>query len=202
MFLLTLNPLLLSSSRITACVFSFIVVKSVTNGEESYSNLKSETVTESGWTKLKDNYLHQSTDSSFLYIKGPLVNNNDGVDYYIDDFSLVKLGNDEVDFTTPNDIVDVGAYEYSAPLSTESPTGKLLNIIVYPNPVKDVITLINLNGQESISVHNILGKKIKLPTLQLDKSVRINVSSLKTGIYFVSVLKEDGGSKTIQIIKK
>ena len=179
-----------------------LVVKSVTNGEESYSNLKSETVTESGWTKLKDNYLHQSSDSSFLYIKGPLVNNNDGVDYYIDDFSLVKLGNDEVDFTTPNDVVDVGAYEYSAPLSTESPTGKLLNIIVYPNPVKDVITLINLNGQESISVHNILGKKIKLPTLQLDKSVRINVSSLKTGIYFVSVLKEDGGSKTIQIIKK
>lgn len=180
-----------------------LTIKQTTNGTASYTNLSLEIdASSSNWVRLNGNFTHTAADDTFVYVKGPAIDALHSGDFYIDDFSLVTENSQEVDFSSFGDTIDIGAYEYSAPLSTESPTGTLLNIIAYPNPVSDFITLINLNGQESIAVHNILGKKIKLPTLQLDKSVQINFSTLKTGIYFVTVLKEDGDSKTIQIIKK
>jgi hypothetical protein len=39
------------------------------------------------------------SDNMFLYIKGPVVNDGVGGDYYIDDFSLVEQGLPAVDFS-------------------------------------------------------------------------------------------------------
>ena len=65
------------------------------------------------WTLLSANYTHSSMDSnSYFFVKGPPVVNNEGIDYYIDDFSLVNQGTNEIDFNTIGDIVDIGAYEY------------------------------------------------------------------------------------------
>ncbi|MFL2608319.1 MAG: carbohydrate binding domain-containing protein, partial [Flavobacteriaceae bacterium] len=65
------------------------------------------------WTKLSTDYTHSEMDSnSFFFVKGPLVSGSDGIDYYLDDFSLVNQGTNEIDFNTVGDIVDIGAYEF------------------------------------------------------------------------------------------
>ena len=66
-----------------------------------------------GWTKLSTDYTHSEMDNnSFLFVKGPPVSGSDGIDYYLDDFSLVNQGTNEIDFNTVGDIVDIGAYEF------------------------------------------------------------------------------------------
>ena len=68
------------------------------------------------WTLLSVGYTHTEMDSdSYFFIKGPPVTNSAGVDYYLDDFSLVKQGSGEVNFDLIDDIVDIGAYEYIKP---------------------------------------------------------------------------------------
>ena len=47
-----------------------------------------------------------------MYVKGPAVSSGTGVDYFVDDFSLVSEGAGEVDFTNTGNVVDIGAYEY------------------------------------------------------------------------------------------
>ena len=64
------------------------------------------------WTLLSADYTHSQNDSSFLYVKGPPVVNGTGVDYFIDNFSLVSQGSPAIDFNSIGDIVDIGAYEY------------------------------------------------------------------------------------------
>ena len=65
------------------------------------------------WTKLSTNYTHsEMNNNSFFFVKGPLVSGSDGIDYYLDDFSLVNQGTNEIDFNTVGDIVDIGAYEF------------------------------------------------------------------------------------------
>jgi parallel beta-helix repeat protein len=180
-----------------------LTVRKTVGDDILYNNITSSIeISNNEWTLLSADYSHTQNDGCFLYVKGSPVVNGFGVDYFIDNFSLVSQGSGEVDFSSVGDIVDIGAYEYSAPLYRESTTRTLLSITAYPNPVNDVLTLINLDGQEKISVYNVLGEKINITTLKLDKSVRINVSNLETGIYFVSILKEQGNFKTIRIIKK
>ena len=68
------------------------------------------------WTLLTVDYTHTDMDSdSYFFIKGPPVTNSIGVDYYLDDFSLVKQGSGEINFDLIDDIVDIGAYEYINP---------------------------------------------------------------------------------------
>jgi endo-1,4-beta-xylanase len=116
-----------------------LVVKSTVNaatetGEDqiTYTNLASETATANGWVQLKDDYTHTQNDQSFLYVKGPSVSNEQGVDYFIDDFSLVTQGTGEVDFTDAGNVVDIGAYEYQAGLSTSDNPMQAKTVYAYP----------------------------------------------------------------------
>jgi hypothetical protein len=82
--------------------------------------------------------------SSYIFVKGPAFSNNIGVDYYLDDFSIVPQGDNEVDFSTAGNIVDIGAYEYQAGLSVSDNPMQAKAVYAYPNPTKDILTLINL----------------------------------------------------------
>ena len=79
--------------------------------------------------------------NSYIFVKGPAVNNNNiGVDYYLDDFSLVTEGNNEVEFGPLWDTVDIGAYEYqSQQLSMSDNLLKATATYAYPNPTKDML---------------------------------------------------------------
>ena len=186
-----------------------LVVKSTVNaatetGEDqiTYTNLASETATANGWVQLKDDYTHTQNDQSFLYVKGPSVSNEQGVDYFIDDFSLVTQGTGEVDFTDTGNVVDIGAYEYQAGLSISDNPMQPKTVYAYPNPTKDILTLINLTTQESVGVYDLLGSKQSIEQERNAERLKLNVSNLKRGLYFINVSKSNGDTKAIRFIKK
>lgn len=186
-----------------------LVVKSTVNaatetGEDqiTYTNLASETATANGWVQLKDDYTHTQNDQSFLYVKGPSVSNEQVVDYFIDDFSLVTQGTGEVDFTDTGNVVDIGAYEYQAGLSISDNPMQPKTVYAYPNPTKDILTLINLTTQESVGVYDLLGSKQSIEQERNAERLKLNVSNLKRGLYFINVSKSNGDTKAIRFIKK
>ena len=186
-----------------------LTVKSTVNGAtadenvDTYTNLASTTATANDWVLLTDNYTHTQNDQSFLYVKGPAVSVGQGVDYYIDDFSLVNIGENEVDFTAAGDIVDIGAYEYqSQPLSISDNPTQANTVYAYPNPTKDMLTLINLTNEESIAIYDVLGRKQPVQQQRKTNQLKLNVSMLDTGIYFIHVSNTKGKTKSIRFIKK
>ena len=186
-----------------------LVVKSTVNAatetsedQITYTNLASETATANGWVQLKDDYTHTQNDQSFLYVKGPSVSNEQGVDYFIDDFSLVTQGTGEVDFTDTGNVVDIGAYEYQAGLSISDNPMQPKTVYAYPNPTKDILTLINLTTQESVGVYDLLGSKQSIEQERNAERLKLNVSNLKRGLYFINVSKSNGDTKAIRFIKK
>ena len=186
-----------------------LTVKSTVNGAtaeenvDTYTNLASTTATANDWVLLTDNYTHTQNDQSFLYVKGPAVSVGQGVDYYIDDFSLVTQGTSEVDFSTTGNIVDIGAYEYqSQPLSISDNPTQANTVYAYPNPTKDMLTLINLTNEESIAIYDVLGRKQPVQQQRKTNQLKLNVSMLDTGIYFIHVSNTKGKTKSIRFIKK
>ena len=186
-----------------------LTLKSTVNGVtadenvDTYTNLASTTATANDWVLLTDNYTHTQNDQSFLYVKGPEVSGGQGVDYYIDDFSLVTQGTSEVDFSTTGNIVDIGAYEYQPrPLSLSDHPSQATAVYAYPNPTKDVLTLINLTDEEGVEVYDVLGRKQTVLQQRNTNQIKLNVSMLDTGIYFIHVSNTMGITKSIRFIKK
>jgi parallel beta-helix repeat protein len=186
-----------------------LTVKSTVNGatsaenEGTYTNLASATATANDWVLLTDNFTHTQNDQSFLYVKGPVVSGGAGVDYFVDDFSLVSEGADEVDFTNTGNVVDIGAYEYQPQqLSTTENPSQATAVYAYPNPTKDMLTLINLTDEEGVEVYDVLGRKLAIQQQRNANSLKLNVSKLDTGIYFINVSNNNDETKSIRFIKK
>ena len=186
-----------------------LTVKSTVNGatapenEDMYTNLASATASANDWVLLTDNFTHTQNDQSFLYVNGPDVVEDIGVDYYIDNFSLVTIGENEVDFTTVGDVVDIGAYEYQPqPLSLSDHPSQATAVYAYPNPTKDMLTLINLTDEEGVEVYDVLGRKQSVQQQRNTNLLKLNVSMLDTGIYFIHVSNTMGKTKSIRFIKK
>jgi hypothetical protein len=153
--------------------------------------------------QLKDDYTHTQNDQSFLYVKGPGVSTEQAVEYYIDDFSLVTQGTGEVDFTDAGNVIDIGAYEYqSQPLAITDNPMQAKTIYAYPNPTKNTLTLINLTEEESIAVYDLLGSKQAIQQERNADRLKLDVSNLKRGLYFINVSNGNGATKAIRFIKK
>ncbi len=70
---------------------------------------------------------------------------------------------------------------------------------VYPNPVKDILTISTKTAVDNVTVYDMLGKKVL--TAQPDvTSPKINMSGLASGAYLVEVTIGNS-SKTIKVIK-
>lgn len=98
------------------------------------------------------------------------------------------LSNDRIS----NTVVDMGAYEFISDLSTPKKSESDLELVLYPNPTRDVITLTFSNSTAetiTISVLDINGRAIQ--TLEKGEkpegvyTYHINVSEQKPGIYFL-----------------
>ena len=123
-----------------------------------------------------------STDNADTWIEIPIqaIENvgSQSMDFIFNDNSI------EVYLATP----DLGIMKYNidtTTLSTSENEYSELDIIMYPNPVKDVLNfkiLGNLNI-DNVSVFSVTGKKIN----EFDSLENINVSSLSTGMYFVRI---------------
>jgi len=70
----------------------------------------------------------------------------------------------------------------------------------YPSPVKDTLTLTNLQEQSHIEVYDIRGSKVIETKNGAEDSMQINMSALKAGSYMVKV-SNPSFSENIKIIK-
>ena len=172
----------------------------------TYNNLTSSVdASDEEWIQLSADYTHESSDNMFLYVKGPVVNNGIGGDYFIDDFSLVSQGSAPIDFSNIDDVVDIGAYEFlDSTFSMDNIDENLKNIFLYPNPAKDLVFVYGLNSDSRIDLFDLLGNKYYVNYTYMDsKVVSINVNKLSAGYYLIRIHNTQNNSfKTMKLLKK
>ena len=121
---------------------------------------------------------------------------------------MVSQGSPEVDFSSVGNIVDIGAYEYIEPSLSIDEWGNEIkthnDIAVFPNPVSNELHLINLDLQSKIKIIDVSGRKYDVKAIPnfRQKSVKIDLSNLKSGIYIAQILSEKGIAKSFKIIKQ
>ena len=97
----------------------------------------------------------------------------------------------DIDGNSRVDLVDLGAYEFQPDLRTIEI--KNTRFALYPNPAKEFLTVTfadNSNEPTEITIHNALGQKINTSHSIIDNpSVKINVTDLSNGIYFLSIVR-------------
>ncbi|MDA9067720.1 carbohydrate binding domain-containing protein [Flavobacteriaceae bacterium] len=172
----------------------------------TYNNLTSSVdASDEEWIQLSADYTHESSDNMFLYVKGPVVNDGIGGDYFIDDFSLVSQGSAPIDFSNIDDVVDIGAYEFlDSTFSIDNIDENLKNIFLYPNPAKDLVFVYGLNSDSRIDLFDLLGNKYYVNYTYMDsKVVSINVNKLSAGYYLIRIYNTQNNSfKTMKLLKK
>ena len=159
--------------------------------QNTYNNLTtSVTASEDTWTLLTADYTHETSDNMFLYVKGPVVNNGIGGDYFIDDFSLVSQGLPPIDFLNIDDIVDIGAYEFiDSTFSVDNIDENSQNIFLIPNPAKDLVLIYGASSDSKIDLFDLSGKKYQVYSTYLDsKGISINVNNLSTQIHSICLI--------------
>lgn len=80
----------------------------------------------------------------------------------------------------------------------------LEDFYIYPNPVKELLNIkmpINSGFLNSYKISNSLGQIIQNETIFTEKDLSINTSSLRSGVYFISLVKGDK-KKTLRFIKE
>ncbi len=75
-----------------------------------------------------------------------------------------------------------------------------LKISTYPNPVKNIIIVKNIDNRYSYKVYDLSGKLLKHSSKQL--SNKINVSELSSGIYFLEIVGSNNNNYISKIIKE
>ncbi|NCT19280.1 MAG: T9SS type A sorting domain-containing protein, partial [Flavobacteriia bacterium] len=70
---------------------------------------------------------------------------------------------------------------------------------VYPNPVTDILNIKTRDAVNKISVYNVLGKLVYTATPNA-LSPTVNMSAMKTGVYFVEVTIGNT-TKTVKVIR-
>jgi len=75
------------------------------------------------------------------------------------------------------------------------------NISIYPNPANAILNIANIEGVDQIKIANLLGQTISTISVS-GNSVALNVNNLKSGIYFVSLLKDNSVIVTRKFIKQ
>lgn len=77
----------------------------------------------------------------------------------------------------------------------------LKNLMAYPNPVGDILTINNNTDLSEIAVYNLLGQKLISQKAE-DEEARVNVSGLSAGSYTVKVITATGASAALKIMKQ
>lgn len=76
----------------------------------------------------------------------------------------------------------------------------LANLIVYPNPVKNILNFSYTHDITAVTIYNFLGQQVLAKSFQVNKS-GIDLSELVSGTYFLTIQSQDK-IKTIKIIKE
>lgn len=71
-------------------------------------------------------------------------------------------------------------------------------IAMYPNPVKDVVTITNADQITHVEIYNVAGQKVK--SAKMLKNNQLNLSGLSKGVYFLKI-ENAGKTETMKFIK-
>lgn len=180
------------------CDYNILNDKMSDSGDGSTINLTT-------WQNLGfDNHSQLAGDLTSIFVN-PTTNNYQ----LINGSQAIDIGTNLVSSIVTDDLngntrpigfdYDIGAYEYSNNLSTAD--NSFGNLHLFPNPVKDILT-INLANQSfnSYKIYNLTGQ-IVLNYTQNNQN-QINVSTLENGIYFIKITTDNGKSITKKVIKK
>lgn len=75
------------------------------------------------------------------------------------------------------------------------------NPIFFPNPVSELLTLKNASNFHDIKIFNVIGESIPVDIIQENNDLRMNLSNLASGIYFVNYIS-NGQSESIKFCKE
>lgn len=75
------------------------------------------------------------------------------------------------------------------------------NIVLYPNPDNDILNFENVNDYSEIIISDILGKTILQKNIS-GSYISMEIESMEKGMYFVSLIKENGILTTKKFIKE
>jgi hypothetical protein len=91
----------------------------------------------------------------------------------------------------------------TVPLLSVKPNAREMFWSVYPNPVSDEIRIEFKNAVTgSFNLSNVAGQKLLSGSLDAQNYHRVSVSTLPSGIYILSLTREDGSVITQKILKK
>ncbi len=84
-------------------------------------------------------------------------------------------------------------------------SNSIKNIKIYPNPVKGVITIANIQNinLKTIEIYNILGSlvlQVNIKDLSFNNNLQLNLSDLKKGVYFTKLMADNNQSKTQKLL--
>ncbi len=88
------------------------------------------------------------------------------------------------------------AYSPTLAMNTFNQSG----LKVYPNPVKDILTLSSINSITKVTIYNLLGQEVVSKAV-IGNDIQIDLSDLSTGTY-IAKINAASQSKTIKIIKE
>lgn len=103
--------------------------------------------------------------------------------------------NDDPDY---NFYVDNFTVE-STQLSTSEVKDGVKKVSVHPNPFKDILYISDAREVKSVSVGDASGRTVKTFTGAVKE---LDLSTLNTGMYFVTIYFKDGSQSTVKAIKK
>jgi len=102
-----------------------------------------------------------------------------------------------------SDIVDMGAFEYGAPIYTniDNQQKAVKNIFIYPNPTNGIVNIEFVNNNiQKITISDITGKQI-IEKTTIQQNEMIDLSSFESGIYIISI-QTDNEIFTTKIVKE
>jgi hypothetical protein len=91
-----------------------------------------------------------------------------------------------------------GQFDYSKIVSINNEDA-IQTVTLYPNPVKDVLTI--ENGEGSVTIYNVAGQLVKEEVSVSDFRHQINVSDLPKGMYSLTVSKQNREIESHKFIK-
>jgi hypothetical protein len=99
-----------------------------------------------------------------------------------------------------SDYIGIDSFSVDRPLSTSDFFSQ--NFSLYPNPVKTTFNLTSKNGTavENVKITDVNGRIVSDVNFSGLDAVEINVANLRTGVYFVKIISEQGIGTT-KIIK-
>jgi predicted outer membrane repeat protein len=98
-----------------------------------------------------------------------------------------------------NQTVDRGAFEYKSyrVMRTTNITDFKNDLLVFPNPVNDILNIETETEISSVEIYNAQGQKVKRAT-----SKQVDLSNLKSGVHILEIRSSDGQTIKKKFIKK